>query len=108
MERYRLKKEARQFFKDKYHTDIEAFEYWEEKKIPIEVLEEVEKVYLKYGISNGDRVVSLCGLDHAKKLSHFEFTVMVEDITYNEYKSVNTSKMMDKIQIVLNQFFKSL
>lgn len=108
MEKYRLKKEARQFFKKKHHTDIKTEEEWFKNRIPIEVLEEVEKVYLKYGVKTSEAAASLCGLDHGEKLAHFEFTVIVEDITFKEYESVDTSEMMDKIQKVLNQYFKSL
>ena len=108
MKRYRLKKEARQFFKDKYHTGVNSFEYWKQNNIPIEVLEEVEKVYLKYGVKTSEAAASLCGLDHGEKLAHFEFTVIVEDITHKEYESVDTSEMMDNIQKVLNRYFKSL
>src|SRR6478609_10695196 len=104
--KYKLKKEARQFFKKDWHTDILTSDRWKKRSIPTELLDEVEKVYLSFGISTSDISKTLCGHKGNERESHFEFTVHVADHDWKEYEAVDRGALMDKIQSVLDTYFK--
>ena len=103
--KYRLKKEAREFFEKHYHTDIKSIESWKSCCIPRQLLEKVENVYIDYGIWENPNTLSIKSWDR-RNGGKFEFTVYVNDMTNEEYKNVNMSEVMDEIQKVLNNYFK--
>ena len=115
--KYRLKKEARQFFDKKYHDKINNLKQWNSYGIPIQVLNEVERVYIDYGhdrlSEKGDvKSSSLSGWESKQKDSdgqaHYCFTVKVQDISRVTNEKVEACKLLDEIQKVLNKYFKHI
>ena len=106
MEKYKLKVDARRFFNDKYYKLNEPLEYWDKLKIPIQLLDEVDLVYVDYGIKTNESSQTLCG--YKLEYSHFNFKLVLDNITYKKYNSVEIHKLMDEIQKVTNKYFKDL
>jgi len=52
IQKYKLKVEARKFFDEKHHTEMYDLKTWNAMGIPIQVLDEVEMVYIEYGHEN--------------------------------------------------------
>lgn len=107
MSHYKLKKEARQFFEEKFHKEVKPLKYWESLIISERLLDEVDKVYIEYGKKIGDRT-ELCGWssNDGYPVARFEFTVYVNDMSDTNYENVKVSDVMDEIQAVLNKYFK--
>lgn len=112
MEKFKLKIEARQFFSDNYAKEIQEMKFWENIGISKELLKKVENIYIQYGhekkLSENAKSISLCGWDGSKKESEFRFTIKIEDISHTNYNKCNIPELMDKMQKVVNQFFKPL
>lgn len=108
MNLYKLKKEARQFFPGDLSYKTMPLERWESLIIPVNLLDEVEKVYIDFGRKDGIRT-DLRGWssNDGSPNAHFEFTVRVNDIENEEYKEVSIPDVMDEIQKVLNKYFKN-
>ena len=108
MGKYKLKKEARQFFDEKYHTKIYPLSIWEKELISINLLDEVENVYVDYGVKTSPNSSNLSGWssNDGNPKAHFEFTVNVLDIENRSYESVKVAEVIDEIQKVLNKYFK--
>lgn len=111
--KYKLKVNARQFFNKERSKDINTAEWWKKHySIPIELLDEVDMVYVDYGhlriLSSGTEVQDLHGWSSEGGKAHFEFTLKVLDLEYDKYKGVQIPKLMDEIQKVCNKYFKSL
>lgn len=105
MKKYRLKPDARKFFDKKYHENIYELKTWETEKIPLPVLDEVERVYIKLGHEkdNGTyKSSALSGWGDDK--SHFHFTIHISDVEYMDHEKINVAEMMDSIQKVVNKF----
>lgn len=107
MELFRLKNDARQFFPEKFHTKVMSQDQWEEEIIPINLLDEVEKVYVTPGKPLGDNSKSIRGWSGDNKKGEFHFTVHVTNMEYSEYESLSTSSIMDEIQNILNKHFSN-
>ncbi len=108
MNKYRLKKDARQFFDEKFHDKISSLEFWEKEIISINLLDEVENVYVEYGIKSSENGTSLKGWGdgYGNPKAQFHFTVNVKDISCKKYDTVKIPELMDEMQKVLNRFFK--
>lgn len=108
MSKYKLKKEARQFFEEKLHKEIKPLKFWNEETISERLLDEVDKVYVDYGIKASESRTDLCGWssNNGEPNAHFEFTVRVNDMPNDDYKNVKIADVMDEIQKVLNKHFK--
>ena len=108
MQQYKLKIDARKFFSDDYAKTIESSDYWKKKLIPIELLDEVPRVYIDYGhestLSSGNKATHSCGWRAAGKKAEFHFTVKVSDMEYVDYDNINIGELMDKIQETMNEF----
>jgi len=114
--KYRLKKEARQFFDKKLSKEIKTLESWRKEAVTSPLLEEVELVYINYGTypkrisETSGFSASLCGHKGTEKESHFEFHVIVNDVDWKDYDKINNdsfiAKWMDEIQKVTNQLIK--
>lgn len=105
--KYKLKKEARQFFDKKYHTVIHTGKYWEELNIHENLLDEVEKVYVDYGIRASPiaSVISGWSSNEGEPTAEFHFTLKVNDISSKKYEQVSIPELMDEMQKVVNKFF---
>lgn len=113
MKKYRLKKEARQFFDEKYHTEAQEVKWWKSNEIPIQLLEEVERVYVVYGhekplLGSGTRSWSLNGWSGEAKEAEIRFAIKIADIDHSDYESLEIEKIMDEIQKVLNSHLQYL
>ena len=107
--KYKLKKEARQFFDENLHNEIKTKEFWEKQLISIALLDEVDRVYIDYGRRTSQNSANLCGWSSNNGIvpeAHFDFTVKVSDIDYKDYVKVKPSDLMDEMQKVLNRFFR--
>ena len=115
--KYRLKKEARQFFNKKLHKEIKTLANWNKEAVTTPLLEEVEMVYINYGTfpeklyETRGFSASLCVHKGNEKESHFEFHFIVNDIDWKRYDLLNNdsfiTKWMDEIQKVSNNLIKS-
>lgn len=109
MTRYKLKKAARQFFDKKLHEEIKPLEFWNKKTISANLLDEVDKVYIDFGIKRSESTTDLKGWNNNNEdpNAHFHFTVYVNDMQYVDYKNIEIAEVMDEIQKVLNVYFKN-
>lgn len=114
--KYKLKKEARQFFDSKLHKEVNSHDFWIKNAVTTPLLEEVGIVHIEYGsfpkeLGKGSKSTSLCGHDGNKKLSHFEFTVYVNGMDWQQYEQVNDStflaKWMDELQKTTDKLIQS-
>lgn len=107
MKEYRIKKEAVPFILEKFSTKIQSLESWNRLGIDIKALEEVEPMYVSYGIKRSESNTTLCGWD--EKGSHFEFTIHFPSVTFYEHDKFSkgriTRDLMNKIQSQINNFY---
>ena len=103
MSKFRLKKEARQFFTDNLSKEVKDLPYWERQGIHENLLEPVEKVFVSYGIKKNECLTGCSGW--SCDISHFDFTIYVQDIGYIEHDKIKVCELMDKIQKVINSYF---
>lgn len=109
MERFRLKKEARQFFDKEQHVRIETLEVWNSLTISEVLLEPVGRVLIEYGIVKDDsdktKLTNLCSWKGTEQEAEFKFTLRVSDITNKEYTIVDKVVLMDALEETANKFF---
>ena len=108
MKKYRIKKEAVPFIKETHATSIYDFETWDKLGIDINALEEIEPMYLSFGIKRGDNCGTLGGW--SKDISTFEFTIHFPSTKFHEHDEFSkgriTRKLMDRIQRNINSFYE--
>lgn len=108
MRKYRLKKEAVPFFKDKCATAILPFDTWHNMQVDTQALEEVEDAYVTAGIKYTENASSLSGWD--EKGSHFHFTIVFPSMKFKEFdefaKGAISRELMDRIQSNVNNFYE--
>ncbi len=106
-QKYRLKKEARQFFKKELHTETDTLDWWEKNNIHINLLEQCEKAFIEYGHKKEEKDITfLSAHDTGTRIGHFKFTVNVLDLTLEEYANINIAELMERLQETSNNFFK--
>lgn len=107
MKKFRLKKEAVQFFMEKYATSIMTLNEWEKKGVDKIALDEVEPLRIEYGFPISKNGTSLNGWD--ENGSHFHFTLIFPSVKFNEHDKFTDGKLtrvlMNRIQSVLNEFY---
>ena len=107
--KYRLKKEARNFFNKDLSKEIQNMDYWKSKTIHSNLLEEVEIVYVESGIEmNGRTDMSGWKSNNGNPESRFNFTIHIRDSNHREYQNLNTSDLLDAIQCSINSYMKAL
>lgn len=115
MKEYRLRLGAVPFFEPKFATFTAPLHVWEDQKISILALEEVEPVWVSFGAAiHGDgSVIHTSAWDSRKDTRNnggpaakFWFTVNIGDISCSKYEKVDSRAILDKIQDVLNDHFK--
>lgn len=108
--KFKLKKEARQFFDVKYHKEIQTLKWWDSIKVHKNLLDEVELCHIDYGhtekLSKDSSSTSLCGWTQDGKKAEFRFTLKVIDIEHSDYDKVKIAELMDEMQKVCNKYFK--
>lgn len=108
MNKYRLKKEAVQFFNKNIATTVCDIETWKKYQVDKLALEEVEEMYLTFGHDKGGHD-SLSGWGNGDG-SHFHFTVNFPSVQYFESDKFMNGKisrrLMDKIQCEINGFYE--
>jgi len=112
MKKYRLKKEAVPFFKEKYATAIYSFDTWESLQVDTIALEEVEECFISYGHSDiENKMASLAGWS-AEDGQRFHFTLNFPSMKYGEHDKFTNGKsvreMMDAIQTQLDYYYTQL
>lgn len=107
MKRYRLKKEAVQFFLEKHATKIDEYDVWERLSVDVKALEEVKETYLDFGHKKSETVTDLSGWD--EKGSRFHFTIHFPSVKFREHdefsKGVIIRELMNKIQENVSDFY---
>jgi hypothetical protein len=105
MKKYKLKEDARKFFDYYLCKDVDVLEYWTKKCIPIQLLDEVGMVHVKYGRQTSKNSVALC--EFSKDGAIFEFTICAPDLQVKEYEKMNIPALMDIIQKDIDKYFKN-
>jgi hypothetical protein len=107
MTKYRLKKEARQFFDDKFHRYAEPMKFWTNHKIHRNLLEEVELVHIEYGhlekADKNSQIIDLCSWENNEAV--FRFILRVNEINNYKFDAVKIAELMDEMQKVVNGYF---
>ena len=107
MKKYRLKKEAVPFFKEKHVTSIYSLDVWDNLGVDEKALEVVEDACLFYGQKTSQYGSSLGGWSE-KEGAKFFFTIQFPSVKMQEYDKFSNGKvmrgLMDKIQNVINYF----
>ena len=106
-QKYKLNPDARKFFDEHLQREVQTKDWWEKQVIPIQLLEEVPNVYIEYGRKISEYSTSLKEWQTDGKRAKFEFTISVNDISYADYNKVSIPFLMDKIQSVVNDYFKN-
>lgn len=107
MKNYRLKKEAVQFFQEKFATSVYSWDVWNKNGVDDKALEEVEPMHITYGIKTSKSGSSLSGWDNSG--THFHFTINFPSVKYEEHDKFSNGKvvrgLMDKIQSQVDRFY---
>lgn len=114
MKRYRLKKEAVQFFAHDVATAVLTLDEWRTNHVDEKALEEVKPLYVTYGFKEKNSS-SLSGWSNpdgnAVAGSHFHFTLNFPSVTFYEHDKFAKGKivreLMDKMQSQLNYFYEN-
>jgi hypothetical protein len=103
---YKLKKEARNFFDENLAKEVKPLKFWKNENIHINLLEEVDNVYVEYGIKRSETVTDLRGWESGdgNPKAHLNFTVYIRNLAEGSYNSIDITEMMDEIQKTLNRF----
>lgn len=107
-QKFKLKKEARAFFKEYLGRRIQTLESWNKDNIPIQLIEKTDLCYVYFGHDEKteDGVHTMLNKwESDGKCADFRFTLRIDDIEYKEYNSVEIAEVMDEIQVVLNKYF---
>ncbi len=108
-QKYKLKVDARKFFSKEYARHIEPMTFWKSVEVPIQLLDEVDLVYVDYGhesvLESGTKYSSLSGWS-GQEGAQYKFTIKVQDMKNAEYEKVNIHELMDEFQKVANRFFR--
>lgn len=109
MNKYRLKKEAVQFFKEKHATAIYSFDDWEKLGVDTKALEKIEDAYITYGHRDKDnKGASLSGWSQDDG-QHFHLTLNFPSVKYKEHDEFSNGrvlrKLLDRIQNQINNFY---
>lgn len=101
---YRLQKQARIFFEDEAKS-VKPMEHWEKRGIHPNLLEQVGRVYISYGIDKGGRT-DLQGWSSSQQHdgeAHFDFTIKIANICHEDYKKFDAIQLMDAFEEFLNE-----
>lgn len=105
---YRLKNDAVQFFDDKHSKKVKPISYWFEIGVSIYALDEVEPIFITYGIRTSDISTSVSEWDSNGSTAKFHFTINAYDISLKEYNFLKEEKnirdMMNNIQNEISNF----
>lgn len=110
MKKFRLKKEAVPFFKEKHATSIYDSETWASLQVDTTALEEVKAPFIKYGHNSLKLkdVASLGGWDNEDGTKFF-FTIQFPSVSFFENDKFSkgrvTRELMDRIQSRIDDFF---
>lgn len=110
MKKFRLKKEATPFFKERLATSIQTYDFWEKMGIDHLALEEIEDAYISYGHESKRSELSsstLSGWDD--KGSRIHFTIHFPSVKMSEHDKFTNGKcirgLMDRIQSSIDRFY---
>jgi sulfite reductase beta subunit-like hemoprotein len=115
MKKYRLKKEAVQFFAEKHATSIYMLHTWEELGVDINALDEIEEAWIDYGgpeskISTGASSRSIAGWNKDNG-GHFHFTIHFPNTEMRDHDNFSKGRvirsLMDEIQYTVNSFYEN-
>lgn len=104
-EKYKLKKEARQFFDDKYSEKIYPLKTWNSEGIHINLLDKVSRVFVDYGQKRNESSTDLKSWHGSNKTAEIQFTLCVSEIDYSEYDDLDIPELMDNLQKTVDKFF---
>ncbi len=94
---YKLKKEARQFFKQTYATFVQDLSGWNLLCVSQELLEEVHQI----SIGQTRETYEMIGNEAAGKIA---FTLQINDISKDTFDKIKVGELMDDLQKVAQVF----
>ena len=104
--RFRLKKEAVQFFSEKLATAIGDYRFWKVYNVDDNALEEVEAVVIEYVQKTSPNTRSLGGWD--KDGTELLFTLKFPSMTFYENdkftKGRSVRELMNRLQVEANSY----
>lgn len=110
--KFKLKSEARQFFDEDLHQDIEPLSFWKEKMIHERLLNEVERVYVVLGhsskLQSGANYKSIAGWSQEQGEAHYHFTLKIRDVAAEDYYKIDKTKLLEEIQESINNYVRSI
>jgi len=109
MIRYKLKKEAVQFFKEDHATSVKDFETWNKLNVDQKALEEIKEAHITFGHRDKDRNGSSLAGWCQENGSHFHFTINFPSIKMREHDQFSNGRLirelMENIQSQLDCFY---
>ena len=113
MKNYKLKEKAVPFFDHWLSRKVETLDFWGKNHVLIQALEEVEDVYITYGIKVNEISTDLSSHDGTLKLGKLHFTLNISDLSGKNYNSLtseseNLRKLMAAIQNTVTDFVSGI
>ena len=102
MKFYKLKKDATQFYDDKFLTTVESLKFWEQNNISHKALEEVDGVFITYGIKEDKNHFKKSMFE--KGISKLHFTLNVR----SDHQFYGLLSMESSIKEIMTIFEKSV
>lgn len=106
MKNYKLKKEAVQFFQEKYAEDILPFETWRDLQVNMNALEEVKVVEVLVGMkddSGRSSSISSWSSNGENKGATFWFTAHLHGMSNHSYHLFTEGNWRQEIAMVLEE-----
>jgi len=110
-QKYRLKKDARQFFPDTLQRSIMPLFSWHRHNISMALLEEMQRASVIQGYRHGGEVdhVSMSSFKKQGKdtgVAELYFTIEITEMTHENFHNIEVPDLMDTLQKEVNNFFK--
>lgn len=110
MKKYKLKKEAIQFFKEDLATKVYPKDIWDNLSVDLNALTEVKEPFISYGKKTGKESSSLCGWS-PESGARYEFTINFPSLTFHEHdvfsKGRITRELMNSIQDAVSEYYEN-
>lgn len=107
MKKFKLKYEAIQYFEKYLANAVEPLEYWKNKNVSENAIEEVGNTYITYGVKKGG-YTDLCRWQSDGSMAHFHFTLNTGmDRERYDYIKDNTHTLLKVIQARIDEFLHS-
>lgn len=105
MKKYRIKKEAEQFFCESYRGQVQPLEWFVSRNISKKALDEIEDVVISYGWEN-EGYTDIHGWG-CRDGSRVHFTIKFPQSSHDEYKNIKEKfrGMTGEMQKVVDKWY---